>query len=62
MHHDRRALHSVLTVIAAGNDDGVPGPLEFIYAVEPSTVSIPILEFDETGTWWLARSDHALNR
>jgi len=36
--------------------DGVSGPLEFIDAGEPSTASILILEFDETGTIQVAGS------
>ncbi len=42
-----------LALIQAGTDidyDGVSGPLEFIDAGEPSTASILILQFDDTGT------------
>jgi branched-chain amino acid transport system substrate-binding protein len=48
-----------VALIDAGTDidyDGVSGPLEFIDAGEPSQASILILEFDETGTIFVAGS------
>ncbi|MDW3212870.1 MAG: ABC transporter substrate-binding protein [Ilumatobacteraceae bacterium] len=48
-----------LALVDAGTDidyDGVSGPLEFIDAGEPSQASILILEFDETGTIFVAGS------
>lgn len=48
-----------LALVEAGTDidyDGVSGPLEFIDAGEPSQASILILEFDETGTIFVAGS------
>jgi branched-chain amino acid transport system substrate-binding protein len=48
-----------VALVEAGTDidyDGVSGPLEFIDAGEPSQASILILEFDETGTIFVAGS------